>query len=135
LDHNDKLVLGIEFCLILVMFVGLVICPMIYENADSSGIIPHNEETTISAQPTWLVGESKDCVSYPLLTYAQAAPLGRPVGYAVDRINCDNGPQHRIRIKFFGRLEQPEYSAVQWKCTREEGGFTCYEISALRSER
>jgi hypothetical protein len=35
----------------------------LYEWVDSTGWIPHREETTISAESSWMVGESKECVS------------------------------------------------------------------------
>jgi hypothetical protein len=106
-----------------------------YDGLDSLGWIPHNEETAITAQSSWLVGESKECVSYPPFNQAEAYPLGKPVGYAVALIKCDDGPEHRIKIRFFGRIEQPEYAAVRWKCTRGEDGFTCYELGGIRTEK
>jgi hypothetical protein len=106
-----------------------------YEELDSAGWIPHNEETIITAQPSWLIGESKECLSYPPFNQAEAYPLGKPVGYAVARMKCDDGPEHQMKIRFFGRMEQPEYASVRWKCTRGEDGFTCYELGGIRTEK
>jgi len=30
-----------------------------------------------------------------------------------------------VKITFYGRVEQPEYEWVQWRCTRNEDSFTC----------
>jgi hypothetical protein len=105
------------------LFVGF------YERVDSSGWVAHREDTTITAEPGWLVGESRECVSYPL----DAGKAGRKgAGYAVDVLHCDNGPEHQMKVTFWGRLNQPEYDVVNWKCTRKQGGFTCYELSGYR---
>jgi len=120
------------------LFVMAVIAAIFWaahDGLDSHGWIPHNEETAITAQSSWFVGESKECVSYPPFNQAEAQPMGKPVGYAVGRIKCDDGPEHRVKIRFFGRIEQPEYEVVKWKCTREEDSFTCYELSGIRTEK
>ena len=57
--------------------------------------------------------------------------MGKNAGDAVQRVDCDNGPEHHFKIKFYGRVEQPEYVAVQWSCTRTAGGFTCSELSGV----
>ncbi len=102
----------------------------LYDKADSSGWISHEEDSVITAQTNWFVGESKNCTSYPLSPEAARA-MGKNAGDAVQRVDCDNGPEHHFKIKFYGRVEQPEYVAVQWSCTRTAGGFTCSELSGV----
>ena len=102
-----------------------------YFGLDNYGWIPHNEDTKITAQANWFVGESKTCVSYPL-DARTAQLMGKNVGYAMPQVSCDDGPEHQIRITFYGREEQPEYMAVSWRCTREANKFTCYELSGMQ---
>ena len=78
-------------CLIVIAVIAAIFWAA-HDELDSNGWIPHNEETTITAQPSWFVGESKECVSYPPFNQAEAYPLGKPVGYAVARMKCDDGP-------------------------------------------
>ncbi len=103
----------------------------VYEWADSAGRISHYEETWITAQTNWLVGESKDCTSYALDS-RMAQAYGTKAGYAFLALACDDGPEHRVKVKFFGRREQPEYSFIEWKCTRGPRGFTCYQLSGWK---
>jgi hypothetical protein len=37
-----------------------------YQAADSRGWLPHEEDSVITGQANWFLGESKDCMSYPL---------------------------------------------------------------------
>jgi hypothetical protein len=123
---DDPMLVGIG-CVILavcVIFSGY----WFYNRLDSMGMISHREDTFISAQSDWPVGESKLCQSITLV-----APLeGKEAGYALSSLHCDNGPQHHMEIRFWGREEQPEYVAVDSNCTREEVGFTCREVSGVR---
>jgi hypothetical protein len=112
--------------LVVVVILGVVVGG--YEALDSVGLISHEEDSVITAQANWFVGESKDCTSYPLSSEAARA-MNKTAGNAVYQVRCDDGPEHRVRIRFFGRVEQPEYHYVQWKCTHEEKGFTCYQVS------
>jgi hypothetical protein len=52
-------------CLVL---LGIIagICYWAYTGIDSVGWMQHSEEAIITAQGNWFVGESKDCISYPL---------------------------------------------------------------------
>jgi hypothetical protein len=52
------------------------------------------------------------------------------IGYALSHLDCDNGPEHEVTIRFWGREEQPKAYVISWKCTREERGFTCVELGA-----
>ena len=73
------------------------------------------------------MGESKTCYSTPVDPTTAKAISVEP--YDVTRIvHCDNGPEHRIKITFFGRTERPEQQVkwgVSWKCTKNIGSFTC----------
>jgi len=89
--------------------------------SDLSGLLPHEVETTITAEVNWFVGESKDCYSY----------IGSDGG-AFDRIDCGKGAEHRMKITFYGRAKQPEYEVVTWNCTRTKDSFTCLELSGLK---
>jgi hypothetical protein len=120
-------------CLFLTAILIAVVYP-VYSGLDSLGWISHREETTITAEVSWFVGESKECTSYPL-DAAMARATGKETGYAVASLFCDSGPVHNVRIRFFGRLRQAEYDTVVWKCTREQDAFTCYELSGHKPER
>lgn len=115
-------------CLILVG-IAVGICYGAYTGIDSVGWMSHREDSVITAESNWFVGESKDCTSYPLDSKTAKA-TGETTGYAISKINCDGGPEHSVRVTFFGRTEQPEYGWVTWRCTRNEGSFTCKETGA-----
>ncbi len=126
---NDSTGAGIG-CLFLFLLVVVTIATFVglgYNWLDGEGLTSHQEESTITAQGNWLVGESKYCSSFPL-----ASPIeGKKTGYALSYLGCDDGPAHRIKIRFWGREEQPEYGSVNWKCTREDAGFVCEELSGV----
>lgn len=127
-DHKDESVLTRIFWFVCVLLAAGVSTKS-YNEADSMGWISHTENSVITAQANWFVGESKMCYSYPLPRSLPEPPL--KAGNAIYQINCDNGPEHQMKIKFYGRVEQPEYSAVQWRCSRSESGFTCFELSGV----
>jgi hypothetical protein len=112
-------------CISIVIVAGLL-SGKLYHALDAAGNVPHNEESLITAQENWLVGESKDCSSVPL----DAPAEGKERGYALSYVSCDDGPVRQMKIRFWGREEQPESALVRWRCTREDGGFTCTEVSA-----
>lgn len=108
------------------------LCVALYEGLNFHGWIPHHADTMISAQGSWFVGQSKQCVSHPLAEgTARFAAEGKGVGYALGNLQCDEGPYREMSVTFWGRVRQPEYSAVLWKCTRKQDGFACYELSGL----
>jgi hypothetical protein len=115
----------------------IVICFVVFGGAigynwlDSLGLIPHQEEGSITAQANWFVGESKTCTSLPL----SAPTEGKGIGYALSYLRCDEGPVHQVRIRFLGREEQPEYLTVYWKCTRKDSGFECDELSGTPKQQ
>lgn len=47
------------------LWTVFVFGPRVYDLADLEGWIPHQEESWISADGTWLVGESRICTSSP----------------------------------------------------------------------
>jgi hypothetical protein len=88
----------------------------------------HREDSVITAQANWFVGESKECTSYPL-DAKTAQIVNKPKGYAISQIKCDGGSEHSVKISFFGRTEQPEYDWITWRCTRNQDSFTCKQIA------
>lgn len=96
----------------------------LYRNLDGKGWVPHYRETRISIQDNWLDGESKECFSTPLDSQDSLA-LGENDGFALSNIRCDAGPEHTIRVRFFGLTNQPLRGWVTWKCTRTSDDFTC----------
>jgi hypothetical protein len=117
-------------CLILLCIIGFAIYGG-YEWLDSIGWLQHREITTISARSDWLVGESKECWSAPLNSDAGAL-LKKEIGYAISDVNCDDGPEHNMKVTFYGRKVQTEYKVVNWRCTRNEISFTCYQTGGQR---
>ncbi len=108
-------------CVILILICAAIGYGL-YEWLDSIGWIVHREDTFLTAQSNWFVGESKDCIAYP---------LGDAGGHdAIPRIHCDDGPEHSIRVTFYGRVWQPGRSWTSWRCTRSEYSFTCKQTGA-----
>ncbi len=66
------------------------------------------------------------------LNAAGAAQLGKPVGYAMSGVTCDDGPEHKMKVTFYGRQVQTEYNAVSWRCTKGMISFTCYQTGGER---
>jgi len=103
-----------------------------YKDVDKRGWIPHHETTRISVQDNWLTGEVKDCISYPL-DYKDAHAIGKDEGFALASIKCDKGPEHNLKITFYGLSEQPLRGWVSWQCERRDDGFVCKQTG--RSNR
>ena len=104
-------------CLIALCVLGFAIfCG--YQYLESVGYISHNVETVITAQGNWFVGESKECTS-PIVG-------ANPFTY----ISCDGGPEHKVKIQFYGRDKQGGKAAI-WNCKRNDmsymndNAFTC----------
>ncbi len=103
-----------------------------YDFLDSVGWISHREQTLITANADWLVGESKECWSITLDSHG-ASLLDKDTGYAMYSVDCGDGPQHSIKVKFYGREIQGQHTLVRWRCEREQpsffndDAFTCYE--------
>jgi hypothetical protein len=124
-DKNSSEGLG---CLILAGILGAIVYGG-YSGIDSAGWIPHREDSTITAQANWFVGESKECYSYPL-DVQEAKAMNRSVGDAIYKINCDGGPEHKVTITFYGKIEQPKNAWASWNCARREDSFVCKQIGA-----
>jgi hypothetical protein len=112
---------------IAVVIFGIGIAAGLYSVLDAAGYISHTRETVITADSSWLIGESRTCYSVPLEPeYAHGNPWD-----VTQRVGCDKGPEHNIRVIFHGRTERPEKRArfgVSWKCVRREDSFECYAL-------
>jgi len=85
---------------------------------DEEGWVSHTEDSIITAQPGWLAGETKECFSIPILDPKAVGLVDKDVGYALSHISCDEGPEHHIKIQFFGRENQPEHRGIVWSCKK-----------------
>jgi hypothetical protein len=95
-------------CLIVLCLLGAALYGG-YQWLESDGYISHTVETVITAQNNWFVGESKECTS----------PIREtPFTY----VSCDGGPEHQVRITFYGREKQGGNVAV-WNCKRNDVSF------------
>jgi hypothetical protein len=121
-------------CAMAVYFLFVVTSndPQVPSEVDATGYISHTVQSAITARSNWLVGETKYCVSNPLDPGA-ASLAERKTGYAFLRVQCDDGPEHNIEIKFLGAEYQPGTAEAQWKCTRSEESFTCLQTGAIAS--
>jgi hypothetical protein len=118
-----------QFCAL--AFFLILLAYGLFSWMDESGWISHREETVISVRSDWLVGESKECWSATL--DSDGAALSRKeIGYAMSSISCDDGPEHKMEVTFYGRKVQPEYKLVSWRCTRNVISFTCYQTGGER---
>jgi hypothetical protein len=108
-------IISVGFLIFLV--VGIVYAG--WNALDEKGIIPHWRETSITAQSSWLVGESKTCVAIPT-----------PGTGATALLTCDNGPVHRIRITFWGKTGRSlkAIPVIDWKCLKQSDSFVCYAL-------
>ena len=80
-----------------------------YQWLESVGYISHSVETVVTAQGKWFVGETKVCTS---------AIKESPFAY----VSCDDGPEHKVKITFFGREKQGSNFAT-WNCKRNDLSF------------
>ena len=108
-----------------------------YQYFDRTGHHLHVIETSITASCNWLVGETKECSS-DVLTPAsfrkrQASAvtgMDNEIGeFASEGFRCDDGPNHTMNVRAYGRLRQPEYGKIFWRCTRTADSFECRETS------
>jgi hypothetical protein len=119
---------GVVWFVAIVIILGIV--SSAYSFVDGIGWISHTRETTITAEPNWLVGESKTCLSFPL-DADEAKSWNSTKGDVTHRIGCDRGGEHLINVKFWGRLDRFEERSkfgVSWKCTKNNDSFTCYAL-------
>jgi hypothetical protein len=101
--------------------------------ADASGWIPHRVDSAITAQENWFVGETKECISDPL-DEQTAKAVNKSVGSVVEHINCDDGPEHKVRIMFWGQKKQKDIAWATWSCTRESSSFTCKQTGTAKKQ-
>ena len=120
------LVIGLFMSLLYLIFAD---DPSVPAPIDSTGYISHKVETSISAQSSWMVGESKSCTSIPFDAELGSA-LGEKPGYAFDLVKCDDGPYRNIKVTFWGARNQPGKTAAFWSCTRTSESFTCKQTGA-----
>jgi hypothetical protein len=128
-NYSDLAEFGVLIGVLIAFGIAAGLLYAAYGDLDSAGWLPHWEQSVITAQPNWLVGESKDCISSPL-DGRSAHTLNRAKGYAISQISCDGGPEHSVGIQFFGRIEQPERTWVSWRCKRNEASFTCKQTGS-----
>jgi len=121
--------------LVAVVIIGLFFYYTLSSNptapreVDASGYISHKVESTITADPNWLVGETRTCIS-SILGPQDAKILQKPVGYALWGLGCGSGEWHRITITFWGSQVQAGKKAAYWNCTRTTDSFTCKQTEA-----
>jgi len=115
---------------VVVLIVLLVLAAGGYEGLDGSGFVPHTRESSISAGPNWLVGESKTCMSTPVS--AEDARWSKAKrGDVTILVSCDNGPYHNIKVTFWGktkRMDRRAQNGVSWKCTKNSDSFICLDL-------
>ena len=106
--------------------VGLVFVAILiywgYVALDTEGYLPHKETAAVWAAPNWMVGETRDCYT-PSIN-----------GSVTTSFVCDvTGEMKQSEVTFYGRLEQPAYDYVQWRCTRNDpDAFTCKQLDGTR---
>jgi hypothetical protein len=132
MDGDQKLGLG---CLATIAVFALLVYYIFSDNPtapreiDATGYISHRVESTITADPSWIIGETKTCISNPLDSL-NAGVLQKPVGYALWGLQCGPGDWHKITITFWGSAVQDEKKAAYWDCKRTADSFTCKQTGA-----
>jgi hypothetical protein len=103
--------------------------PKVPKEIDSTGYVSHKVESTITADPNWIIGESRTCISNPLDSL-NAKELNKPFAYALWGLQCGDGDWHRITITFWGSAVQVGKKAAYWNCVRTSDSFTCKQTTA-----
>lgn len=101
--------------------IGVVVvgASVAYRAADGAGVVQHNRQEVITASADWMPGETRTCTSFGHNAFAF--------------LNCGGGRPRLMAVRFFGREQQPEYSLVFWKCTRNDDSFTCREAAGEKA--
>ena len=87
---------------------------------DSAGYVSHTRTVAIDVNAKWLVGETKQCASY-----VQDSKF--------NSVSCGLSDETKqMQVEFYGRMEQPEYRAVQWDCRRLSQSFICQQTGGTR---
>jgi hypothetical protein len=124
--HAEDRVWRVIWIVAVVLLLGIVFA--LYSVLDAAGYISHTRETLISADPSWLVGESRICYSVPLEPEYASPHKAWDVTH---RVGCASGLDQYIKVTFHGRTARPELRAkfgVSWKCVRREDWFECYAL-------
>ncbi len=139
LAEDQRLSPEIEFIRLVraVAVIGLVFVlywafsknPSMPQGIDGTGYISHRVESPITADPSWLIGETETCVSRPL-DRDNARILNKPTGYALWGLNCGGSEYRRMPVTFWGSEVQSGIKAAYWDCTRAAESFTCKQTSA-----
>lgn len=131
---------GIAIGIFLVPLVGYQIWKLAHAGLVDNEMVSYERQTLISASSNWLPGETMYCTSVTLDSKT-ANDLGKPPGYALSGIDCDNGPVHDMKVTFYGNPVEPQYELVYWNCTRNQetllgGGttFTCKQAGGVRKD-
>ena len=134
-SENSGLLSGcltlLVFCVLFLYYLYFIFAndPWVPSEIDSTGFVSHKIQSTITAQTNWMIGESKDCISYPL-DADTARSFDKQAGYAFLSVECDKGPMHSIAITFWGAENQPENKVAYWNCKRTSDSFICKQTGA-----
>ena len=115
------------------LLIAALLCWATYKGLDSVGWIPHRVDSAITAQENWFVGEAKQCIS-DSLDEQTAKVWNKPDGSVVEHVNCDDGPEHHVRITFWGQRKQKGIAWATWSCTRESSSFTCKQTGITQKQ-
>jgi hypothetical protein len=124
----------------LTMIILYALAAVVYQGwlwTDRAGLRSHTVDSVITVQGDWIPGETKLCASAPM-TGEEGRQAGKPTGYVFGRISCDNGPDHNVKIEFYGKEAQPKLTAsAYWSCTRNsismfnDEAFTCKQTGGM----
>jgi hypothetical protein len=124
----------------LTMIILYAIAAGVYQTwlwTDRAGYRRHTVDSVITVQSDWIPGETKLCASTPL-TAKEGHESGKPPGYVFSMIACDNGPEHAVKVEFYGKEEQPDLRvAAYWSCIRNtistfnDQAFTCKQTGGM----
>jgi hypothetical protein len=118
---------------LMILYFGGAAVMASYQGLDRAGYLSHTEVTDITVSPNWLVGETRQCNS-PVLHGSDATGAGKPHGYAMGVVVCDDSPVKTFSVTFYGRTEQREYSGIQWSCTKGSSAFTCKQTGGSHNQ-
>jgi hypothetical protein len=132
MDIEQKLGLGVLTIIAvvaLILYYALSDNPNAPQGLDATGYISHKVESTITADPSWIIGETRTCITNPLDSL-NAGALQKPVGYALWGLQCGPGDWHKITITFWGSAVQAGKKAAYWDCKRTADSFICKQTAA-----
>jgi hypothetical protein len=119
-------------CGCLIGLLLIVTAPIaVYSGLKETGYIPHTKTVDMYMSGDWLVGENRSCVGYQSNSSGgppELTALDCPVESYTER-------PHNVEVKFYGKTSRPDHfspqgtSEFEWRCKREESGFTCYALN------